>query len=58
MGLFKLKQSIIIVHPNVISIPFNPSFGNVGALGSDPLELHFVVDWWGIRSAFNVVGEV
>lgn len=60
VGFLEFKQSIVIVHPNVIGIPFNPSFGNMGALGSDPLELHFVIGWRGVRSGatFNIIGEV
>lgn len=60
VGFLEFKQSIVIVHPNVISIPFNPSFGNVSAFGSDPLELHFIIGWWGVRNRHtsNMVGEV
>lgn len=60
VGFLEFKQSIVIVHSNVIGIPFNPSFGNVSAFGSDPLKLHFIIGWWGIRNrdASNIVGEV
>lgn len=60
VGFLEFKQSIVIVHSYVISIPFYPAFGNVGALGSDPLELHYVTGRWcvGTRTSFNMVGEV
>lgn len=60
VGFLELKQSVVIVHSDVVGIAFNPALGNMSAFGSDPLELHCVLARWGVRSraTFDVVAEV
>lgn len=60
VGFLEFDQSVVVVHPNIISVPFNPALGHMGAFGSDPLELHFLVGGRGVRrgATLHMVVEV
>lgn len=60
VGLLELQQGVVVVHADVVGVALHPGFRNVGALGSNPLELHPVAACRGVteRRTFNVVAEV
>lgn len=60
VGFLEFEQRVVVIHPNLVCVSFNPPFGDVRALGSDPLELHFVAGRRGVGggATLHVVGEV
>lgn len=60
VGFLEFEQGVVVIHPNLIRVAFNPPFGDVCAFGSDPLELHFGVGWRGVGggATFHMVREV
>lgn len=60
VGFLEFKQCIVVVHPDLVCIAFNPPFRDMRAFGSDPLELHFGVGWRDVGggATLHMVGEV